>query len=93
MDKCPWDRLFWKLLGFYDGPIGNRITTTDDLTTTAIRRAIHAAWIDYTAQYDSRIITVHPQPSHVPPPGEAFLHRADCQLAAETSRNLATNTS
>ena len=58
--------------GLYDGPIGNRITTTNDLTTTAIRRAIHAAWIDYTAQYDSRIITVHPQPSHVPPPVKLF---------------------
>ena len=65
-------RVVLETFGLYDQSIGNRATTTESISFTMIRRAIHAAWIDYTAHYDSRILVVTPQPPHQQPPVRIF---------------------
>lgn len=59
--------------GLYDESVGTRTITVHTLTLQHIRSTVHAAWIDYTGRFDSRILHVQPQPTYAPPPIKLFL--------------------
>eukprot|EP00434_Breviolum_minutum_P031727 symbB.v1.2.028059.t1/scaffold2934.1/size84817/1 len=59
--------------GLYEESVGTRMITVHTLTLQHIRSTVHAAWIDYTSRFDSRILYVQPQPTYVPPPVKLFL--------------------